>query len=80
MGISFGEKFVETGRYNWVRVSDEYGDETCVSPKGLKVNVAPISMIQKRIDDNLKVDFKNLFNETDKVVRDLIESGEYDKR
>ena len=80
LGISFGQRFVETGRYDWVRVSDEYGEETCVSPKGLKINVAPISMIQKRIDDKLNVDFRELFDETDKVVKDLIASKEYDQR
>ena len=80
LGISFGQKFVDTGRYEWVRVSDDYGEETCISPKELMINVAPISMIQKRIEDNLNVDFRELFDETDKVVKDLIESGDYDKR
>jgi hypothetical protein len=80
LGLSFGQKFIETGRYEWVSVSDEYGQETCISPKQLKINVAPISMIQKRIDENLPVDLKSLFEETDKVAKDLIESGEYGNR
>ncbi|GGX71902.1 hypothetical protein GCM10011309_22650 [Litorimonas cladophorae] len=80
LGLGFGQKFVETGRYEWVIVSDEYGQETCISPKQLKINVAPISIVQKRVDENLSVDLKNLFEETDKAVKDLIESGKYDKR
>lgn len=36
--------------YEWGRVSDEYGEETALSPPGLSVVCYAISMLEKRIE------------------------------
>ena len=80
LGLGFGQKYIETGRYEWVRVSDEYGEETVVSPKGYRAIVSPISMIQKRLERDEALDLQPFFNTIDKSVMEMIESGKYDKR
>ena len=45
------------GEFEWVRVIDDYGEETCVAAKGFCAFCAPISMIQKRIQRGDLPDF-----------------------
>ena len=80
LGISFGHLFILSGKYEWVRISDEYGEETALAPYNKKIMVAPISMIQKRLEDNLYVEITELYYETDKAVEALIAKGEYQNR
>jgi hypothetical protein len=49
VGIAFGAAINERARFDWVRVSDQWGDETCVGPPHKAIHVAPISMVQKRL-------------------------------
>ena len=80
LGIAFGEQLKTEEDLEWVRVSDEYGEETALSLKGLKVASFPISMIQKRI---ARKETMNLNYLKDAVINDLRmkrTSGEYDKR
>lgn len=60
LGIAFGEMFVRKAGFEWVRVSDEYGDETCVSPAGKEIFCAPISMMQKRLQRRDAIDVTRL--------------------
>lgn len=80
IGISFGQKFIETGRYEWVRVSDEYGEETVVSPKGFRTIISSISMLRKRLERNEAVKLKDFFRSVDSSIVEMIETGKYDKR
>lgn len=80
LGLGFGQQFVETGRYEWVRVSDEYGEETVISPKGYRTIASPISMIQKRIERDETIELENFYNTIDKSMTEMIVSGKYDKR
>jgi hypothetical protein len=56
LGLAFGDDMVRHGGLIWVRVIDEYGDETCVSAPHHIVDAAPISMIQKRLNRKEDVD------------------------
>ena len=49
LGIAFGAAINERASFDWVRVSDQWGDETCVGPPHKTIHVAPISMVQKRL-------------------------------
>lgn len=49
LGIAFGAAINERAKFDWVRVSDQWGDETCVGPPHKTIHVAPISMVQKRL-------------------------------
>lgn len=41
LGLAFGEQIVSKAAFEWMRVSDEYGDETCVSPPARKYFALP---------------------------------------
>ncbi len=79
LGLSFGQLFVEKNEFEWVRVSDEYGEETVVSPKGWRTICSPISMIQKRLERNEHVDICDLYENTVSSILQIIEDGA-DKR
>jgi len=66
LGLSFGQLIVDQSGYDWVRVSDEYGEETCLSPVGAQLACYPISMMQKRLSNG--------------EAEDLIQSGDYQLR
>src|SRR5262249_54854926 len=50
LGYAFGELIVRRAGFEWARVSDEYGEETCVAPRGVEMYCSPLDMIQKRIE------------------------------
>ena len=59
LGLSFGQLLLEEDNFEWVRVADEYGEETVISPKGSMTICAPISMIQKRLQKKENLDIRN---------------------
>jgi len=80
LGLSFGQLFIEEAGYEWVRVHDEYGEETCVAPKSININCSPISMIQKRLSAKEHIDINSLYDETVKTIQSLIDSDQYESR
>lgn len=80
LGLSFGQLIADEAGYEWVRVSDEYGEETCLSPIGVQLICAPISMIQKRLQSGDHPDLAELRDETISVISSRIELGEYQSR
>jgi len=80
LGLSFGEQIVRTADFEWVRVSDEYGEETCVAPRGKTVHCAPISMIKKRLMRGEVVDLARLRDHTIEVIlKSLADGGVADR-
>ena len=80
LGIAFGQLFADRGDFEWVRVSDEYGEETALAVVGKKITIFPISMIQKRLENRDKLNIESLIIETEMEVDNLIESGNYQSR
>ena len=60
LGIAFGAVINGWAGFDWVRVSDQWGDETCVGPPHKTIHCAPISMIQKRLNRQEQVDLRQL--------------------
>jgi len=60
LGLSFGQLIVDSGKFEWVRVEDKYGEETVVSPIGSMTICAPISIIQKRIERKEDINIESL--------------------
>lgn len=79
-GLAFGELIAVEGGYEWVRVGDEYGEETMLSPCGTQIVCAPISMIQKRIAASEAINIAELRDETIKMLQRQIDGGDYRKR
>lgn len=75
VGIAFGETIAEKAGWEWVRVTDEYGAETSLSPPGYTIACHPISMIQKRIAADEEVDLAQLRAETINVIERRIAEG-----
>jgi hypothetical protein len=74
-GIAFGELIVRKAGYEWVRVTDEWGSETSLSPKGWNGSCHPISMIQKRIERREDVDLGELCEDTIWTLQKRINAG-----
>lgn len=74
-GIAFGELISRKAGYDWVRVIDEWGSETCLSPKGWDGTCHPISMIQKRTARREDIDMGELRDDTIRTVQKRIDAG-----
>ena len=79
-GLAFGQLIVDQTGFDWVRVNDEYGEATCVSPSGAKLICSPVSMIQKRLSRGESLNLKDLKNEVINSLAAKLESGDYDTR
>jgi len=72
VGLAFGDDLLRHGAFEWVRVIDDYGDETCVAIPGLSVYCAPISMIQKRLSRGELPGFVELRKATISSMEDMV--------
>jgi hypothetical protein len=74
-GLAFGEQIIAASDFEWMRVSDEFGDETCVAAPKNEIFCSPISMIQKRIEQKEGWDLVGLRDDTIAIIRKRIEEG-----
>jgi hypothetical protein len=76
VGIAFGAAINERAGFDWVRVSDQWGDETCVGPGHKTIHCAPISMVQKRLSRQEPVDLRQLADTVINSIREKIADGQ----
>ena len=79
-GLAFGELLAQKAPLEWVRVKDEFGEETVLAVPGLKVFCSPISMIQKRIKGSEQISITELCDAMASELQRMAASGEYDSR
>lgn len=72
-GLALGALIAAQGEFEWVRISDEFGDETVLSPPGKDIHCAPISMIQKRLQRRENVDLACLRDGVIQTIHDRID-------
>ena len=80
LGIAFGQLIIETTGMDWSRISDEYGEETCLSFPNKQLICAPISMIQKRIEAKEPVDISDFVKGTTKLLQTRYNEVDYRAR
>lgn len=76
LGIAFGAAINERAGFDWVRVSDQWGDETCVGPPHKTIHCAPISMVQKRLSRQESIDLRQLADTVIKSIREKLADGQ----
>jgi hypothetical protein len=76
VGLAFGQLIADRAGYEWVHLSDEFGEETCLAPYGKEVSCSPISMIQKRVKRGESVDLNQLCDDVIQMIGHKIEHGE----
>lgn len=75
LGLAFGEQIIAASDFEWARVSDEYGDETVVAAPKKEIFCAPISMIQKRVQRQERLDLAVFRDDTIAMIRQRIAEG-----
>ena len=70
IGLAFGSLMVDEKEFEWARILDKWGDETCVAVVGKNCHAAPISMIQKRLRRAESVDLAELRDGTMRLLRE----------
>lgn len=75
VGLAFGELILPQGPFEWVRVSDEHGTETCIGVKELDLFCYPISMIEKRLKQDEAIEVEMLARQTAAELKKLAEAG-----
>lgn len=76
LGLSFGETFLAHGDFEWARVIDEHGEETCLAVIGKAQFCAPISMIQKRLARGEQPDIRLLREATIELLLGSVEDAD----
>ncbi len=80
LGMAFGEMIIGKADYEWVRVSNEYGEETALCHRAAAVTCFPISMLQKRISKREEIDLVGLRDATIAVVEEAVANGGWQPR
>jgi hypothetical protein len=80
LSIAFGETIARKTGWEWIRVIDEYGAETSLSPPGFMIACHPISMIQKRLDADETIDVAELRDDTIELIERRIAEGRAGER
>ncbi len=75
LGIAFGAAINARAGFDWVRVTNQWGDETCVGPAHKTIHCAPISMVQKRLQRSEAIDLEQLANVVIRAIRTNIAEG-----
>jgi|GEM_PF-1093970 hypothetical protein len=79
-GLAFGELLAQKVPLEWVRVKDEFGEETVLAIPDLKIFCSPVSMIQKRVRESARVSITDLCHAMASELQRMADSGEYDSR
>lgn len=73
LGVAFGELVRMEGAFRWVRLKDEFGEETCVAgpadSAGNRAFIAPVSMLRKRLKADQPADLAVLRDDAAKALR-----------
>ena len=80
LGVAFGEQVRRRGHFSWVRLVDEFGEETVLVHDDAEIILSPVSMIKKRIDERDHYNLDELCNGAIAQVDELIETGNYTPR
>lgn len=81
LGMSFGECIIASGPFEWLRViDDEYGDETSIGVLGAAIYLHPISMLQKRLEEQEKIEIEQLCDDSLTQLAALSNGGRYQIR
>jgi len=80
LGVIFGELVRKKAKYEWVRVSDDFGEENALSPLGTTIVLYPISMMQKRLRSGETVNIAALRDGAIEYVDENLISGNYESR
>lgn len=80
VGMAFGEMIIGKADYEWVRVSDEHGEETALCHRAAAVTCFPISMLQKRISKREAVDLVELRDATIAALEEAVTNGDWQPR
>ena len=80
LGIAFGDLISEAADFDWVRISDEYGDETALCAKSVRVICAPISMMQKRLERDEDVNISQLVENTISQLNETAKTADLRER
>lgn len=78
LGIAFGAAINARARLDWVRVSDQWGEETCVGPPHKTIHCAPISMVQKRLNRDERIDLEQLANTVIATIQSKVTENQTD--
>jgi hypothetical protein len=78
LGLAFGDYLsIKYPSFHWIIVRDEYGRDLALQYNNYSINVFPMAMISKRIEDGKKVDIKDLVESTINTINEMVAKGIY---
>lgn len=72
VGLAFGRVLAHRCDLEWVRFSDDWGEETSLKLRGYEYFLHPIGMMTKRVEAGEEIDLRYLYEE---LVRRIEEGG-----
>lgn len=71
LGVALGDLFVADFGLSWVVVNDEYGRSRALRYKNSDNLIFPVTMISRRVENNIAVDVQELYREIADIVEQL---------
>ena len=68
MGVIFGDLVSKKVQVEWMLVTDEYGTDPVLKPKGHEVSIGALTMISKRIEKGEDFEVKDMYDWITKLI------------
>lgn len=76
LGVAFGDAIAQELMLEWVVVDDEYGRSPALNWPGTSLDIYPLTVISKRVEDGEDVDVYELFEGICNRLKELAFSGQ----
>ncbi len=77
MGVVFGDVLATELGLHWELVTDEYGTDPVLRYETRPIQVAPLTMISKRVEDDKEIDLVDLLEGVRETLHDMKDSADY---
>jgi hypothetical protein len=77
LGAAFGDVLATELGLHWEVVTDQFGTDPVLRYKATSIQIAPLTMILKRVEDGRQINLVSLFNGIDETLQQMIKSGDY---
>jgi hypothetical protein len=75
LGITLGDALLQKLDLEWVEVEDEHGTDPALRYKNTSILLFPLTMISKRIEDNVEVNiielFEGIYNKINEIILNI---------
>ena len=77
LGVAFGDVLANDLGMHWVIVTDEYGIDPTLRYRDTSIQVNPLAMISRRVEDDVPVNFEAIRQGVHSRITEILKSGDF---